>query len=152
MPEEHHLHCTVCEDRVGVARIDSKARLVCHCTHTNGRISPVPVGPMELIPDSWEWREQDQAEDTKTPEEEWEEHNQTFGYEPPEDPPEVWSDQEYNELYDRVISKERHGFTCNRCASSPHATVEKARRHVESQHMGKLLQEVENRQGVNNAN
>lgn len=87
-----------------------------------------------------------------TPEEEWEQHNQSFQYDPPEDPPEAWSSEQYNELYDRVISKERHGFTCNKCASAPLATVEKARRHVESQHMERLLEEVESRQEVNNAN
>jgi hypothetical protein len=45
-----HLHCTQCNDRVGVARLDSVAHLVCHCTHVDGDLKPVKLeGPAAMI-------------------------------------------------------------------------------------------------------
>lgn len=67
----------------------------------------------------------------KTPLEEWEEHNESFSYDPPEKPAEAWSSEEYTELYDRVIRREVQWF-CDKCTGrGPIGTLEKARRHVE---------------------
>lgn len=38
----------------------------------------------------------------QTPQEEWEEHNVPFDYEPPQKPPELWSSDEYQELHDLI--------------------------------------------------
>ena len=54
-----HLYCNQCDDRVGVARLDNVAHLVCHCTHVDGDIRPVELeGPAAMIrtPEEWECR------------------------------------------------------------------------------------------------
>jgi len=87
------------------------------------------------------------AESTdETAREAWARHKESFNYEPPEAEPEAWSSEQYNELYDRVIEKELHGFACIKCASAPFGTVEQARRHVENQHMERLIEKAERRQ------
>jgi hypothetical protein len=53
-----HLYCTQCDDRVGVARLDSVAHLVCHCTHVDGALRPVKVdgpGAMLRLREPWEF-------------------------------------------------------------------------------------------------
>jgi hypothetical protein len=45
-----HLRCEQCNDRVGVARLDGVAHLVCHCTHVDGDLEPVTLeGPAEMV-------------------------------------------------------------------------------------------------------
>lgn len=50
-----HLRCEECVYVVNVSRFDGVAKLVCHCTHVDGEIDPVPVNEMEILPDRWEW-------------------------------------------------------------------------------------------------
>lgn len=84
----------------------------------------------------------------RTPQQEWEDHNQGFHYEPPEKPPELWSKEDYTELYDRVITK-RHRWECQKCCK-PFSSIEKARRHVENQHAEKLIDRAQSRQEADN--
>jgi len=59
MTDEQHLYCTECEARVGVARLDRVAHLVCHCTHVDGDLRPVTLkGPGVMVRqrDRWEYR------------------------------------------------------------------------------------------------
>lgn len=53
--EEQHLVCSECDDNVTVARTDSQARLVCHCTHVDGPIDPTELSPVVVTPDRWRW-------------------------------------------------------------------------------------------------
>ena len=76
--------------------------------------------------------------------EEWEEHNRSFRYEPPEEEPEYWSEEEYTELADRVIMNGSMGWECQQC-TQPMGSLRKARRHVKSQHMDELLEKVADR-------
>lgn len=50
-----HLVCSGCGGNPGVARFDGEARLVCHCTHVDGDLEPVPVNDMAILPDPWEF-------------------------------------------------------------------------------------------------
>lgn len=52
---EEHLVCQTCEANPTVARLDGKARLVCHCTHVGGEIDPWPIHGFEAYPERWEW-------------------------------------------------------------------------------------------------
>jgi len=79
----------------------------------------------------------DAVDADKTSQEVWEEHNEGWSYDAPEEPPELWSSEQYTELYDRMIGK-RVQWTCQKC-SQPFSTLEKARRHMEKQHMDTLL-------------
>jgi len=79
-------------------------------------------------------------ESERTPQEAWEDHNDEFSYEPPQKPPEEWSSDEYQELHDRVI---RRGvqWICDECSGrGPIHSLQKARRHVESQHSHDLVE------------
>jgi len=79
----------------------------------------------------------------QTPQEEWEEHNESFSYEPPEKPSDAWSSEEYQELYDRLISRRTEWF-CDKCTGhGPIGSLQKARRHVESQHGTDLVKKYE---------
>jgi hypothetical protein len=79
----------------------------------------------------------------KTPEEQWEEHNESFSYDPPEKPADAWSSEEYRELKDRVISRQTRWF-CNQCSGrGPIASLGRARRHVESSHGQDLVEQHE---------
>ena len=73
--------------------------------------------------------------------EEWEQNNEPFHYDPPEKPPELWSRDQYTELYDRVIRR-RVTWECQEC-SEPMRSLERARRHVSNQHGEKLVTQVE---------
>lgn len=53
--EVTHLRCDECVHIVNVARFDGVAKLVCHCTHVDGEIDPVPLNEMEILPDRWDW-------------------------------------------------------------------------------------------------
>lgn len=75
--------------------------------------------------------------------EEWRENNEGFRYEPPEKGPEYWSQDEYNELYDRVIQRNVE-WVCDEC-STPFNSLERARRHVADQHGDRLLDQAERR-------
>jgi hypothetical protein len=78
-----------------------------------------------------------------TPQEEWEEHNASFSYEPPELPADAWSQAQMQELFDRVINR-RVQWTCQKCSGhGPIRSLQKARRHVERNHMEKLLSQYE---------
>ena len=80
-------------------------------------------------------------DEEKTPLEEWREHNESFQYDPPEKPADAWSSEEYEELYDRVISRRVEWF-CDKCTGrGPFRSLEKARRHVESHHGGDLVED-----------
>jgi hypothetical protein len=84
-----------------------------------------------------------ESESEKTPQEQWEEHNGPFNYEPPEKPADTWSSEEYQELYDRVISRRTEWF-CDRCSGKgPMKSLQRARRHVESRHGRDLAKQFE---------
>lgn len=78
--------------------------------------------------------------DEPTPQEEWEEHNEPFNYEPPNKDPELWSSEEYQELHDRTIRR-RVTWECQRCCQ-PFGSLEKARRHVQRKHGESLLDQA----------
>lgn len=79
----------------------------------------------------------------RTPEDEWEAHNETFSYEPPELPGDAWSSDQYQELYDRFISRRVEWF-CDKCSGrGPISSIQKARRHVESKHGHDLIEKYE---------
>lgn len=65
--------------------------------------------------------------------EQWEEHNKSFQFEPPEGPPESWSQEDYERVHDRLISR-RTEWSCQYCSAAPFSSIEKARRHVANQH------------------
>jgi hypothetical protein len=75
--------------------------------------------------------------ESRTPQEKWEEHNESFQYDAPDRPADAWSSEEYTELYDRLIGK-RVQWPCQKC-SKPFSSLQKARRHVEKQHGSQLL-------------
>lgn len=52
---ETHLRCSECVYCPTVARINGVAKIVCHCTHTDGEIEPVEVDDMAILPDRWEF-------------------------------------------------------------------------------------------------
>jgi hypothetical protein len=95
------------------------------------------------------WREMGQFfnsgadESERSPQQEWEAHNKSFEYEPPEKPGDAWSSEEYQELYDRVISR-RIEWLCDRCTGrGPFRSLKKARQHVQSQHGTYLIEKHE---------
>ena len=80
-------------------------------------------------------------ESEQTPQEEWEAHNESFEYEPPQKRPESWSSDEYQELHDRVIIRRTQWF-CDRCSGhGPMSSLQKARRHVQNQHSPDLVKQ-----------
>lgn len=82
----------------------------------------------------------DEADESreKTAKDKWEEHNESFSYDPPKKPADAWTSEEYQELYDRVISR-RVSWHCEKCSGNgPMHSLRKARRHVESNHGVKL--------------
>ena len=87
------------------------------------------------------------AESTeKTNEKEWERHNKSFNYEPPELPREKWSQEQTQELIDRVIRRKK-SWICVECTGKgPISSLQKARRHVEKQHLPSLLKKHETSQ------
>jgi hypothetical protein len=79
----------------------------------------------------------------RTPQQEWEAHNKSFSYEPPKLPGDSWSSEEYQELYDRCISR-RVSWFCDKCSGQgPINSLQKARRHVERNHGQKLVEKHE---------
>jgi len=79
----------------------------------------------------------------RTPQEEWEAHNESFSYEPPELPGDSWSSEQYQELYDRFIRRRTEWF-CEKCSGrGPISSLQKARRHVESNHGHQLVEKYE---------
>ncbi len=79
----------------------------------------------------------------KTPQQEWEEHNEPFHYEPPQNSPEAWPSDAYTELWDRAIRRETQ-WVCQEC-NKPLRLLEKARRHVEKQHSQQLLEQAKSK-------
>ena len=76
----------------------------------------------------------------KTPVEEWEEHNESFNYDPPELSGHQWSSEQQQELFDRVISRQIQWF-CDRCTGhGPIQTLQRARSHVRNQHGDELIE------------
>lgn len=69
--------------------------------------------------------------------ESWKEHNEGFRYEPPEGPPELWEQEDYQELYDRVIDRQVK-WSCGKC-SKPFPSLRRAREHVENNHSEYLI-------------
>jgi len=82
---------------------------------------------------------------SKTMKEQWEENNNPFNYQPPDDPPELWSSEDYTELYDRVINM-RVEWVCQKC-NQPFGTLERARQHVQSKHQERLLYQAKSKAG-----
>lgn len=79
----------------------------------------------------------------RSPEQAWEEHNESFQYDPPELPGDAWSSEQYQELHDRIISQRTEWF-CDKCSGKgPMGSLRKARRHVESQHGQELIEKYE---------
>ena len=74
----------------------------------------------------------------KSPEEVWEENSRGFRYEGPDEPPEMWSSEQFTEVHDRVIGR-RVEWICQKC-SQPFRSVDKARSHVQRQHGEQLYQ------------
>ncbi|WP_135807323.1 alkaline phosphatase family protein [Halorussus marinus] len=81
----------------------------------------------------------DDGSGEQAPQEEWEEHNESFNYDAPDGPPDTWSSEEYTELHDRLIGQ-RTEWYCQYCSTSPFSRLEKARRHVGKQHGDHLYQ------------
>lgn len=73
-----------------------------------------------------------------TPEERWERNNRGFRFDPPEGPPETWSDEDYERLFDRVIWKNAGQWECQKC-TTPLRSLRQARRHVERKHSEQLI-------------
>lgn len=50
-----HLCCLYCEENVTLARMEGEQKLVCHCTHDDGRIKPVSPDSLQrpVIPCGW---------------------------------------------------------------------------------------------------
>jgi len=61
--ETTHLYCNQCESNATIARIRSKAQIVCHCTHIDGTIRPRNLNHMANLPDEWEFVEQGGADE-----------------------------------------------------------------------------------------
>lgn len=79
-------------------------------------------------------------------EEQWRENHRNFRFEPPEGPPESWSDEDYTYLADRVIVKgDMSPWECQQC-TKPFRSLRRARSHVNSQHMDHLVEKAVNRQ------
>ncbi|QLG30030.1 hypothetical protein HUG10_20710 (plasmid) [Halorarum halophilum] len=68
---------------------------------------------------------------------EWKENNESFSYDPPDADPEMWSPEEFTELYDRVIGRQVK-WICEHC-SQPFPSLDAARRHVRTQHSVYLI-------------
>jgi predicted metalloprotease with PDZ domain len=79
--------------------------------------------------------------------EQWEQNNESFHYDPPEQGPEYWSKEEFTELYDRVIRR-RVTWECQEC-SEPMRSLEHARRHVSNKHGEKLIDQAKRKIDVN---
>lgn len=76
--------------------------------------------------------------------EQWREHNESFQYEPPDEEPEAWSAEQYDELHDRIIGRQVT-WTCEKC-SKPFPSLDRARRHVRTKHSEELLESVRRKQ------
>lgn len=65
MSDTEHLRCTVCESNVTAARIDGDIRLVCHCTHVDGRIAPQDPDKLHrpVMPYGWEFVQEGVGDD-----------------------------------------------------------------------------------------
>lgn len=50
-----HLRCTSCETNPSYALINGEGHLVCHCTHVDGSIDPLPIHGFETKPDEWQF-------------------------------------------------------------------------------------------------
>jgi len=74
--------------------------------------------------------------------EEWEEHNEGWRYDPPDGPSSRWSQEEWQEVIDRVINLQTT-WTCEMggCTGKTYSSLRKARQHVESQHAQELAEE-----------
>jgi hypothetical protein len=69
--------------------------------------------------------------------EEWEQNNESFSYDLPEKPPDLWPRDHFTELYDRAIQR-RVVWECREC-SEPMPSLKDARRHVSNQHGPRLI-------------
>lgn len=52
---ETHLRCTACRSNPTIARLGSEAHVVCHCTHVDGELDPLPVEGAAPLPEPWEF-------------------------------------------------------------------------------------------------
>lgn len=56
---EWHLRCNQCNTNPTIALDDNGTEfIVCHCTHVDGTIEPVPLEMLFERPDVWEWYRQ----------------------------------------------------------------------------------------------
>lgn len=79
-------------------------------------------------------------ESPPTGEDLWELNNRQFSYEPPQKPADAWSQEEQQELYDRVIRRNTD-WLCQECTGhGPMNSLEQARRHVQNKHGYDLLE------------
>jgi len=86
---------------------------------------------------------EESADGEQTPQEEWAEHNEPFDWDPPEKPGDAWSSDEYQQLYDRFISRRTEWF-CDKCTGrGPIRSLQKARSHVSGQHGQELVKQYE---------
>jgi len=84
--------------------------------------------------------DKNEAPNEKTPVEEWEEHNESFNYDPPKLPGHQWSSEQQQELFDRIISRQIQWF-CDECSGQgPIRTLQRARSHVRNQHGEELIE------------
>lgn len=59
-----HLYCGGCKDNVTVARFDGVAKVVCHCTHVDSDVDPVPLDDFAELPDRWHYGPQGRGKDS----------------------------------------------------------------------------------------
>lgn len=52
----HHLYCEGCESNPTYAQIGGDECLICHCTHVDGELDPLPVHGFDTMPDCWEFK------------------------------------------------------------------------------------------------
>lgn len=50
-----HLLCYGCRTNPSLAKLDRGKAFVCHCTHVDGEISPVPYGRLDDKPERWKF-------------------------------------------------------------------------------------------------
>lgn len=80
-----------------------------------------------------------QTTSEKSPVEVWEEHNSSFSYTPPQKPGGAWSEEKFEELCDRMITRQTQ-WLCDKCTGrGPFESLQRARRHVQKQHGSTLV-------------
>lgn len=53
-----HLFCYGCRDNPSLALVQGNEVLVCHCTHDDGDLDPLPVHGFDSLPEQWKFVEE----------------------------------------------------------------------------------------------